>query len=295
MSAVTTPEAVAKTRGVPPKGASEAAETAGLVTPRFLGDRPRNRWVSLALRVLVPFGLLALWWWLSASETVSDDVLASPGSVVTAFRELWETGQLTDYAAASLKRAGLGVLFGAGAGVLLGLVSGFSRLGEELIDTTMQMKRVVPFLALVPLFISWFGVGETFKIVLIAVSASAPMYAYTYLGVRGVDRKVVEAARGFGLTGPRLALTLVLPSALPNILMGLRISLGISLTALIAAEQVGTTEGIGYLVSLGQQYYRPDYMILCVVLYALLGLVVDAAIRLVERVAMPWRRHLTLR
>lgn len=289
MSVATTPRPTKS----PPD--SDDTDTSGLVTPRFLGDRPRSRWVSFAVRALLPAGLLALWWWLSASGRVDRNVLASPGSVVAAFRELWETGQLADYTEASAKRVGLGVLFGAGSGLVLGLVSGFSRLGEELIDTTMQMKRVVPFLALVPLFISWFGVDETFKIVLIAVSASAPMYAYTYLGVRGVDRKVVEAARGFGLTGPRLALTVVLPGALPNILMGLRISLGISLTALIAAEQVGTTEGIGYLVSLAQQYYRPDYMVLCIVLYALLGLAVDSLIRLVERTAMPWQRHLTMR
>ena len=117
------------------------------------------------------------------------------------------------------------------------------------------------------------------------------MYAYTYLGVRNVDRKVVEAARGFGLRGRRLLLEVILPAALPNLLMALRICLAISVVGLIAAEQVGTTKGIGYLVMLAKQYYRPDYMVLCVVLYAALGLVFDVLVRLLERYAMPVARH----
>ncbi|MER7127116.1 ABC transporter permease [Micrococcus luteus] len=152
-----------------------------------------------------------------------------------------------------------------------------------------------PFLALVPLFISWFGVEETFKVVLIAVAAASPMYAYTYLGVRGVDRKIVEAARGFGLTGFGLAFGVIIPTALPNILMALRICLSVSLTGLIAAEQIGATEGIGYLVTLAQQYYRTDYMVLCIVIYAVLGLLIDLAIRGVERAAMPWRGQVAAR
>ncbi|NUR93516.1 MAG: ABC transporter permease [Nonomuraea sp.] len=257
----------------------------GLEPPRFLGIRRRTAPVSLAVRASVPLALLLVWW----SGVIRPDVLAPPGQVLSAFGELAATGQLGDYLLASGRRAGLGVLLGGGAGLLLGVVAGLSRLGEELVDPTMQMKRAVPFLALVPLFISWFGVEETFKVVLIGVSAVAPMYAYTYLGVRGVDRKVVEAARGFGLRGAALALQVIIPTALPNILMALRICLSVSLTGLIAAEQIGATEGVGYLVTLAQQYYRNDYMILCVVLYAVLGLLIDLAIRGLERLAMPWR------
>ena len=153
----------------------------------------------------------------------------------------------------------------------------------------------MPFLALVPLFISWFGVDEAFKVVLIAVAAVAPMYAYTYLGVRSVDRRVVEAARGFGLRGPRLAVGVIIPGALPSILMALRICMTVSLTGLIAAEQIGTTAGIGYLVTLAQQYYRTDYMVLCIALYAVLGLLIDLVIRVLERVLMPWRGHVAAR
>ncbi|MBW4720296.1 ABC transporter permease [Saccharothrix obliqua] len=262
-----------------------------LEPPAFLGVETRNRWLSLVLRVSVPALLLAAWWYSTTHDLVSTEVLASPGQVVRAFGELVETGQLWDYGLASFQRAGLGVGIGVGIALVLGLVSGLTRLGEELVDATVQIIRVVPFLALVPLFISWFGVDEAFKVALIAVSSASPMYAYTYLGVRSVDRKVVEAARGFGLRGFRLAIGVILPSALPNILMALRICLGISLVGLIAAEQVGATEGIGYLVTLAQQYYRNDYMVLCIVIYALIGIGVDLVIRLVERTAMPWRRH----
>ncbi|MEU7003958.1 ABC transporter permease [Nonomuraea sp. NPDC046570] len=266
-----------------------------LETPRHLGARRRPPGISFAVRLSVPLLLLAVWWYGADSGAIPADVLASPGAVAGAFGELLATGQLGDYLLASARRAGLGVLLGGGIGLLLGVVAGLSALGEELVDPTMQMKRAVPFLALVPLFISWFGVEETFKVVLIAVASAGPMYAYTYLGVRGVDRRLVEAARGFGLRGTRLAVGVIIPTALPNILMALRICLSVALTGLIAAEQIGATEGIGYLVTLAQQYYRSDYMVLCVVVYAVLGLLIDLAIRGVERLAMPWRAGVSAR
>ncbi|MEV0419107.1 ABC transporter permease [Streptosporangium canum] len=272
-----------------------AASPGGLEPPRYLGSPRRRPAVSTAVRGAVPLLLVAAWWYGTGSGAISPDVLAGPGAVLGVLGELIATGQLGDYLLASARRAGLGVLAGGGIGLLLGVVAGLSALGEELIDPTMQMKRAVPFLALVPLFISWFGVEETFKVVLIAVAAVGPMYAYSYLGVRGVDRKTVEAARGFGLTGPRLALGVVIPTALPNILMALRICLSVSLTGLIAAEQIGATEGIGYLVTLAQQYYRSDYMVLCILIYAVLGLLIDLAIRGVERLAMPWRGQVAAR
>lgn len=266
-----------------------------LSTPRYLGSKQRSRWLSLGVRIAVPAGLLAFWWIGTATGFIDDSVLASPTEVVQAFRELLRTGQLREFVFASFKRAGLGIAFGVSIGLVLGVVSGLTRLGEELIDPTMQIQRAVPFLALVPLFIFWFGVDDSFKVILIAFSAGGPMYAYTYTGVRNVDRKVVEAARGFGLTGPRLAYEVIIPSALPNILMALRICLAISLTGLIAAEQIGTTAGIGYLVTLSGQYFRNDYMVLCIVLYAAIGILIDIFTRLLERFAMPWRRHISAR
>ncbi|MGV9722117.1 ABC transporter permease [Nocardia beijingensis] len=268
---------------------------AGLAPPRTRVGKRRPTWFSVPLRFLLPALIVAGWWAGSASGALSERVLAGPPAVWTAFTELLGTGQLLDFAVASFTRAAFGVGIGVAIGLLLGLVSGLSSLGEELVDSTMQILRAVPFLALVPLFIAWFGIDELYKVLLIAVATVAPMYAYTYLGVRNVDRKMVEAARSFGLTGPRLVWEVILPSALPGVLMALRVCLSISITGLIAAEQVGTKEGVGYLVTLAQEYNRTDYMVLCVVLYALLGLIFDGLVRLAERFAMPWRGQVAIR
>jgi sulfonate transport system permease protein len=268
---------------------------AALEKPAFLGTRPRSRTTSLLVRATIPVALLLAWWCGSATGQIPSAVLASPGDVVRALVELEQSGDLKEFLLASLGRAGFGVGLGVGVGLLLGVTAGLTALGEEVVDPTMQMLRAVPFLALVPLLISWFGIDEKFKIVLIAAASAFPMYAYSYLGVRGVDRKLVEAARGFGLRGWRLLIGVILPGALPSLLMALRICLAISVVGLIAAEQVGTTKGIGYLVLLAKQYYRQDYMVLCIVLYATLGLLFDGVIRLLERTLMPWRRWSTIR
>lgn len=271
------------------------APTDALVTPRVRSTRKRPRLVSIPLRVAVPALLVIAWWVGSASGLLPEEILASPGQVAAAFGELVRSGQLTDFMLASFRRAALGVLLGVTVGLVLGVLAGLSSLGEELIDSTMQIVRAVPFLALVPLFIAWFGIDDLFKVLLIAVATVAPMYAYTYLGVRNVDRKTVEAAREFGLSGVRLVIEVVIPAALPSILMALRICLSLSITGLIAAEQVGTKEGIGYLVTLAQEYNRTDYMVLCVVLYAVLGLIFDAVVRIIERYGMPWREQVAIR
>jgi sulfonate transport system permease protein len=271
----------------------EAAEP--LEKPAFCGTRERPRARSVATRAAIPALLLAAWAYGTASGLVPSDVLASPNQVLQALLELQHSGQLRTFLGASLSRAGMGVTLGVSTGLALGTASGLTVLGEELIDPMLQMVRAVPFLALIPLLISWFGVDEKFKVVLIAVASAFPMYAHSYLGVRGVDRKVVEAAHGFGLRGWGLLAKVILPAALPNLLMALRLCLAISVVGLIAAEQVGTTQGIGYLVLLAKQYYRPDYMLLCILLYASLGLVFDLLIRLLERYMMPWRRRGSVR
>lgn len=258
-------------------------------TPKVRTSSPRPWWLSLSLRVSVPAAIVAAWWIGSAAGLIPPEILAGPPSVWTAGVELTQSGELAAFAAASFQRAAVGVTLGVLIGLVCGALAGLYALGEELIDATMQINRAIPFLALVPLFIAWFGIDEGFKIVLIAVATVSPMYAYTYLGVRNVDRKMVEAARSYGLTGPALIFGAILPSALPSILMALRICLSISITGLIAAEQIGTREGIGYLATMAQEYNRTDYMVLCVALYALLGLAFDAVVRVIEKTAVPWR------
>ena len=266
-----------------------------LITPRPPKARTRRPGVSLALRALGPLALFTLWWAGCARGWIRPDVLASPGAVGSAFGELWEGGQLQDALRVSLTRAGLGLALGVSAGLVLGVVSGLTRLGEELVDSSVQMLRAVPFLSLVPLFIVWFGIAEASKILLIAVAVSFPTYVNVHSGVRNVDRKVVEAARTFGLSGPRLVWEVILPGALSSILAGARLALTISVIALIAAEEINATAGLGYLMNQARDYVRTDILVVCIILYALLGLTADLLVRLVERLVMPWRRQVAVR
>jgi sulfonate transport system permease protein len=252
--------------------------------------RPRPRWYAATIRAAGPLALLALWWAASATGVLTPDVLASPGAVAGAVRELWADGQLTDALATSLTRSGTGLAIGLAAGLTLGVLTGFTRLGDELLDSSIQILRTIPFLALVPLFMVWFGINETAKIALIAVATTFPMYVSTAGGVRSVDRKLVEAMRSFGMGRLAVVREVVLPGALPSLLAGLRLSMTLSVIALIAAEEINTTAGIGYLMVQAGNYARTDILAVCILVYGLLGLLADVIVRLLERLLMPWRR-----
>lgn len=261
----------------------------GLVVPRPDLPRPRRRGVTPILRTAGPLALLAAWWGASATGVLTPDVLASPATVAKAAGELWSDGQLTDALGVSLTRAVLGLLFGLTAGLVLGVVTGFSRLGEELLDSPLQLLRALPFLSLVPLFMVWFGIGESARVILIAVATTFPMYVSAAGGVRTVDRRLLEAMRSFGLGRWRLVAEVVLPGALPSLLAGFRLSMTLSVIALIAAEEINSTSGIGYLMTQAQSFSRTDILSVCVLVYGLLGLVADLIARGAERVLMPWR------
>ena len=271
----------------PPDTATAVA--AGLVAPQAKLPAPRPRALAVVLRTIGPLALLGIWALASATGALTQDVLASPAQVVEAVGEIWRNGQLTDALSVSLTRAGLGLLFGAGVGLVLGVVTGFFRLGEELLDSAVQVLRTVPFLALVPLFMVWFGITETAKIALIGVATSFPMYVSTAGGVRNTDRKLIEAMRSFGLGRWAIVRTVVLPGALPALLSGLRLSMTLSVIALIAAEEINSTEGIGYLMAQAQNYSRTDILAVCILIYGVLGLLADGIVRVLERVLMPWR------
>jgi sulfonate transport system permease protein len=261
----------------------------GLVTPRPQLARPRRAAVSITLRVLGPLALLGAWWGASASGALNPAVLASPQQVGTAAWQLWQSGQLQSAVGVSVVRALTGLAFGVCAGLVLGVITGFSRLGEELLDSPLQLLRALPFLSLVPLFMVWFGIGEAARVILIAVATAFPMYVSTAGGVRNVDARLVEAMRTFGLSRLRLIREVVLPSALPSLLSGLRLSMTLSVIALIAAEEINTTNGIGYLMNQAQTFSRTDILTVCVLIYGLMGLCVDLIVRGAERLLMPWR------
>lgn len=276
-------------------GSAAATDTGAsptrLVAPRPRVARPRPRGLSTGLRVLGPIALLLAWTWASASGALSPTLLASPGQVLDASQELWTSGQLWDALSVSLTRAGFGLLLGTSVGLVLGVITGFSRLGEELLDSSVQLLRTIPFLSLVPLFMVWFGIGETARILLIAVATSFPMYVSASGGVRNTDRKLVEAVRSFGMGRLALVREVVLPGALPSLLSGLRLSMTLSVIALIAAEEINSTAGIGYLMSTAQEYSRTDILTVCILIYALIGLIADGAARLLESLLMPWRNQ----
>ena len=250
---------------------------------------------TLGRRAAGPLAVVAIWALATTAGWVDPSILPSPRALAEGFRQLWNEQNLAGQVGVSLARALGGGSAGIVAGLLLGVAAGLSRLGEELFDALLQMLRTVPFLALVPLFIVWFGIGETPKLLLIALATLFPMYLNTYSGVRNVDRKVVEASRTFGLKGARLIREVVLPLALPSILTGLRFALGVSLLMLIAAEQINAQAGLGYLLNTAQVYQQVDVILVCIFIYALLGLAADLIVRLLERLFMPWRANLAAR
>ncbi|MGH3638468.1 MAG: ABC transporter permease, partial [Mycobacterium sp.] len=208
------------------------------------------------LRVVLPIALIALWYVGTTIGVLSTQMLSSPGAVVGAYRELWESGELQQALAASLGRSVKGLALGTVVGIGFGLLAGLSRLGEEVFDSSLQMLRTIPFMALIPLFMLWFGIGEEPKIALITAACIFPNYLNTYAGVRSVDPKIIEAGRVFGLSKWLLVKRIVLPAALPHVLVGFRYAMGVSLLALIAAEQINAGVGLGYLVMNANTVFR---------------------------------------
>ena len=242
-----------------------------------------------ALRALVPVLLLALWQLASSLGLVSEFVLPAPASVLAAYRELWQSGDLQSALKISLARAALGLLIGGGAGLLLGVASGLTKSAERSFDTVLQMLRTIPFIALVPIFVVWFGIGELSKVALIVGAAISPMYLSTYHAIRGIDPKLLELGRTFRLTRKHQIRLIILPMALPGILVGVRYSAAIALLALVAAEQINASAGIGYILNNANQFQRTDIIIAGILVYAALGIGVDALLRFIERKALVWR------
>lgn len=263
----------------------------GLVRPVVEEPRQRSRRASLALRILLPATIFFLWWALTDSGVISPTALASPGATWSEFVTLLVHQDLVGDIGISAKRAAFGLLLGGGIGLVLGITVGLFTLGEELFDSTMQMVRTVPYPVLIFPFIIWFGIGETAKVLLIAYATLIPMYIFTFNGVRNVDRRVVEAARSFGLKGRRLVQKVVIPLALPSILNGLRLSAGLAVVALVFVETINANQGIGYLVSQASSLQQIPTLVVCIFIYAILGISADIVVRVIERLSMPWRRH----
>jgi sulfonate transport system permease protein len=272
-----------------------AAYPTGLVRPVAKQTATRRRPVTLALRTLVPVGVFGLWWLVTGTGTVASTTLSSPWVTWKTMVTLFAHQNLLGDIGISLGRAAVGLAIGGSIGLLLGITTGLWTLGEELLDSSLQMLRTIPFPAVIFLFIVWFGIGETAKVALIALATLFPMYLNTSNGVRNVDRKVVEAARSFGLRGRHLVHHVVIPLAMPSILTGLRYSTGISIIALVFAETINANQGIGALASQASALQNTPVLVVCIIVYALLGIFADLMVRALERSIMPWRRHLAVR
>jgi len=277
------------------RGAPSDSPPVGLFRPVVEQSRQRSRWASLALRTSLPVALVLLWWGLTGTGVIKGTDLASPRATWDAFTFLLMHQDLMGDIGVSASRAGLGLLLGGGVGLVLGIIVGLFALGEEIFDSTLQMFRTLPYPAFIFLFIIWFGIGEEAKVLLIALACMTPMYLNVSHGVRNVDRKIVEAARTFGLRGWGLVRQVVFPLALPSILTGLRFSAGISVVALVFAETIAANQGIGYLVTQASSLFQMPTLVVCIIIYAILGIGADVLVRTIERLAMPWRRHLTVR
>lgn len=234
--------------------------------------------------------LLVAWYTGSQLNLLNPRILPGPDTVAFAAYELIVDGRLTDALAASLPRVGIGLSIGVLVGISFGVLSGYWKLGEDVIDRPMQMLRAIPFTALTPLFILWFGIDELPKVMLVVVGTVVPLYINTYSGIRSVDHRLIEAASIYDARPVKLAIRVLLPGALPQVLSGLRYGLALGWVALIVAETMAASSGIGFLLTTARQYSQTDVVIVCIVLYALLGLVTDRIVKALENRLLAWRR-----
>lgn len=239
-----------------------------------------------------PVLLLVIWSIGSATGWIDQRVLSAPWTVVTTAGDLIADGRLQPNLWTSTQRALIGLALGIVLGVVLALLSGLSRLGEALLDGPIQIKRAIPSLALLPLLILWLGIGESMKVVTILLGVFVPIYIHTHNGLRTIDSRYVELAQTVGLSRWDFIRRVVLPGALPGFLLGLRFAVTGAWLSLVVVEQINSTSGIGYMMELARTYGQTDIIIVGLVLYGVLGLLSDGAVRLIQRRALSWRRTL---
>jgi sulfonate transport system permease protein len=237
---------------------------------------------------IAPALIVSLWQAASMLGVVSDSVLPSPASVLAAGWRLSRSGELPVNLGISFVRAMAGLFVGGGIGLAFGLANGLSKASESLTDSTLQMIRNVPHLALIPLVIVWFGIDEGAKLFLVALGVFFPVYINTLHGVRSVDPQLIEMAQSYRMSRGALFWRVILPGALPSIFVGLRYALGVMWLTLIVAETIAAQSGIGYMAMQAREFMMTDVVVLSILVYALLGKLADTAARFLERAFLPW-------
>ncbi|MBP3971255.1 ABC transporter permease [Bacillus sp. WL1] len=239
--------------------------------------------------ITIPIIILIIWQLAGVFGLVSKTVLPTPLDIFLALQELIKTGELFGHLSISVFRAAAGFFIGGSLGIILGTIVGFSTRSEQYLDPSVQMLRTVPHLAVAPLFVLWFGFGETSKVLLIADGAFFPLYVNAFLGIRGVDSKLFDVARVLEFSKRKLITKLILPAALPNLLLGARLSLGVAWVSLVVAELMGSTEGIGYMIMDARQFSNTDIVFVGIIIFAFVGKFSDSLVRLLEVKFLRWR------
>jgi sulfonate transport system permease protein len=290
---------LASAEGTDPPGSVQSADTgaavagaSGIAPAR--APRQARRFPAWS-RVLSLLVLVGLWQLASSTGLLPASKLASPASIVHTAYTLIVTnsptyGTLQGSLLASFERWAIGFALGVSIGVLLAVLTGLSRVGEIVADPILQALRSVPLLGLIPLFIVWFGIGQLPKILFVMLSALFPVYLNTFAGIRGVDSKLGELGRVLGLRRGEMIRHIVLPGALPSALTGLQLSVISSMLALVVGEQINATSGLGFMITQAQQFLNNSVIMVALIVYAILGLLLNGAVRLLERKALAWRR-----
>ena len=237
---------------------------------------------------LLPFGLMIIWQLSTQVGWLSSRILPAPLDIGRAFLTLSASGELWHHLGTSLLRALAGLVVGGSIGLILGFATGTSRIAENLLDTSIQMVRNIPHLALTPLVILWFGIGEEAKLFLIALGVMFPIYLNTFHGIRSVDPQLVEMGRAYGLQRWALFREVILPGALPSILVGVRFALGVMWLTLIVAETIAANSGIGYMAMNAREFLQTDVVVLAILIYALLGKAADGLAKELELRWLNW-------
>jgi len=273
-----------------PPSVSRITVIADAAADRKQGSSTRSepgRW-RIFVPWLLPIALIALWQYFSAIGRLPAGILPAPSDVLRAAWQLAERGELQRDVLVSLRRVAIGFVTGAATGLVLGFLVGLSSLAHGLLDRSLQMVRTIPHLALVPLMILWFGIGEEPRVLLVAMGSLFPVYINTMSGIRNVDPKLIELGRSYGLGPIGLIVSVVLPGALPSILTGIRYALGVAWLTLVVGETIASRDGIGYMVQNARELLRTDVILLAIVLYAIAGWLADSITRVVERRLLRW-------
>jgi sulfonate transport system permease protein len=272
---------------------SEHAEKVVLpVISRQKRRRSWSKWTHLnniVIGAAIPVITLIIWQWMYNKGYIDPYFLPSPIGIAAAVRELAVSGQLVEHIGVSFGRVISGFAIGGGLGLLFGLLVGFSRQSEKLLDPMVQLLRMTPHLAVAPLIILWFGFGETSKVLIIANGAFFPLYVNTMLGIRSVDNKLFEVSKVLQFSRFKKIIRLILPSSVPNILLGVRLSLAVSWLGVVVAEMINSKSGVGYLIYFGQYNSRTDFIFVGIIIFAVAGKAVDSFVRLLERKWLSWR------